>query len=150
MKSYRCFLNFLYTWDLNWEISTYLIFNRVVWGEANKSFHLFSSTLLVFFQTVPNWKGSYMLLFFSTPVESHLQPRIEKRSRERSICILLQVSSLSILETISILAMDNAAKGGMTQFRIFLRWFLARSKISNANVIVIWRPLGLKLKMTTL
>ena len=48
------------------------------------------------------------------------------------------------------LPMDDTAKGGLTLFRELLPWFLAHPKISNVNITVIWRPLGLKLKMKAL
>ena len=46
-----------------------------------------------------------------------------------------------------VIEIDNTAKRGLTQFKELLPWFLACPKISNLNNIVIWKPLGLKLKM---
>ena len=48
------------------------------------------------------------------------------------------------------LLMDDTAKEVWHNFRNFLPWFPARPKISNVNNIVIWRPLGLKLKIKAL
>ena len=47
-------------------------------------------------------------------------------------------------------AIDDSAKGGLTQFWELLPWFLERQNILNVINIVIWKHLGLKLKIRVL